>query len=297
MKKMLSVWLSLGLTVSTGVSVVLKDENKNINKYSKFLTSLDDFLYLKVEKEKSVDKLSNKQIEKILKEAFSINEFGINLYKKIDYEILNQEDGELNILFKDKQNSNILNEKIIIKFNLVLFNYDKINDAVYILNNYLFANPLIINKSKYIQIELEDLLKNKFKRLFDRYISSNIFLKSVNEFWEFLDFEEVKNQKNDIIKANFLNNTNLDFRIMRDASNIGVKKSDKYITYYSDKKLMNKEIFNWIKKYSFFNEEITDYNNIFKIESKDEKQITFSLSKKYFNYGKLITLEIIKGTF
>ncbi|WP_339030312.1 hypothetical protein [Spiroplasma endosymbiont of Cantharis nigra] len=295
MKKMLSVWLSLGLTVSAGVSMTLTD--KNVNKYSKFLAGLDDFLYLKVEKQENVDKLTNKEIQTLLKEAFSNSEFGLALYKKIDFEVLNQENGEIDILFKDKKNSNILNEKILIKFNVVLFNYDKIDDVVNILNRYLFINPLVLNKGSYLQIELEDILKSKFKNIFDKYVSSNIFLNNVDEFWEFLDFQELNKQQNDIIKANFLNNTNLDFRIIRDSSNIGVKKSDKFITYYEDEEMMNKEIFYWIKKYSFFNKNRANYNNLFKVEAKNEKQITFSLSNKYFSCAKLITLEIIKGTF
>ncbi|WP_339033837.1 hypothetical protein [Spiroplasma endosymbiont of Cantharis rufa] len=295
MKKMLSVWLSLGLTVSTGVSMTLAD--KNVNKYSKFLIGLDDFLYLKVEKQENVDKLTNREIQKLLKEAFSNSEFGLALYKKIDFEVLNQENGEIDILFKDKKNSNILNEKILIKFNVVLFNYDKIDDVVNILNRYLFINPLVLNKGSYLQIELEDILKSKFKNIFDKYVSSSIFLNNVDEFWEFLDFQELNKQQNDIIKANFLNNTNLDFRIIRDSSNIGIKKSDKFITYYEDEEMMNKEIFDWIKKYSFFNKNRANYNNLFKIEAKNEKQITFSLSSKYFSCAKLITLEIIKGTF
>ncbi len=295
MKKMLSVWLSLGLTVSTGVSMPLAD--KNVNKYSKFLTGLDDFLYLKVEKQENVDKLTNKEIQTLLKDAFSNSEFGLALYKKIDFEVINQENGEIDILFKDKKNSNILNEKILIKFNVVLFNYDKIDDVVNTLNRYLFINPLVLNKGNYLQIELEDILKSKFKNIFDKYVSSNIFLNNVDEFWEFLDFQELNKQQSDILKANFLNNTNLDFRIIRDSSNIGVKKSDKFITYYEDQEMMNKEIFDWIKKYSFFNKNRTNYNNLFKIEAKNEKQITFSLSSKYFSCAKLITLEIIKGTF
>ncbi|WP_342275233.1 hypothetical protein [Spiroplasma endosymbiont of Cantharis lateralis] len=295
MKKMLSVWLSLGLTVSTGVSMPLAD--KNVNKYSKFLTGLDDFLYLKVEKQENVDKLTNKEIQTLLKDAFSNSEFGLALYKKIDFEVINQENGEIDILFKDKKNSNILNEKILIKFNVVLFNYDKIDDVVNTLNRYLFINPLVLNKGDYLQIELEDILKSKFKNIFDKYVSSNIFLNNVDEFWEFLDFQELNKQQSDILKANFLNNTNLDFRIIRDSSNIGVKKSDKFITYYEDQEMMNKEIFDWIKKYSFFNKNRTNYNNLFKIEAKNEKQITFSLSSKYFSCAKLITLEIIKGTF
>ncbi|WP_342258903.1 hypothetical protein [Spiroplasma endosymbiont of Dioctria linearis] len=295
MKKMLSVWLSLGLTVSTGVSMTLED--KNVNKYSKFLTGLDDFLYMKVEKQENVDRLTNKEIKNLLKEAFSNSKFGMDLYKKIDFEVLNQESGEIDILFKDKKNSNILNEKILSKFNVILFNYDKIDDVVNILNRYLFINPLVLNKGNYLQIELEDILKSKFKNIFDKYVSSNIFLNNVDEFWEFLDFQDLNKQQNDIIKSNFLNNTNLDFRIVRDSSNIGVKKSDKFITYYEDEEMMNKEIFDWIKKYSFFNKNRTNYNNLFKIEAKNEKQITFSLSSKYFSCAKLITLEIIKGTF
>ncbi|AGR42375.1 hypothetical protein [Spiroplasma diminutum] len=294
MKKMLSVWLSLGLTVSTGVSVALADENKNTNRYSKYLTSMDDFLYYRVNQSKIPSDISNEDISKALEEAFSLDEFGKNLFKKIDFEILNNENGEIDVLFMDKNNSSLLKEKIIMRFNLVLFNYDKIEEFCTVINKYLENNPFILTKNNYIQLEFEDLLKAQFKNIFDWYASSELFLDNINEFWEFLDFDPINKLESNELKAEFLNNTELKINILRDSKLIGKNKFDNYINFFSDEKLMNKEIFNWIKKNSFFTDSNIEFDKLFKIESKEKDQLTFSLSDKYFTIAKLITLNRIK---
>ncbi|WP_338984708.1 hypothetical protein [Spiroplasma endosymbiont of Diplazon laetatorius] len=294
MKKMLTVWLSLGLTVSAGVGSTLKNESKNTNKYSRYLTSMDDFLYLKTDVGLDIKELDEKHIEKALRDSFNSDKLGKEVFENVDYEVISSDNGELTVLFKDKKGMNLLKEKIILKFNMVLFNYDKIKEFVYVMDNYIVTNPLILNKNKYLQIEIEDLLKFKFKNLFDRYAASVLYLDNIKEFWEFVDLEDISNQKNETIKAKFLNDSRLNFKILRSSESFGNDEFDKYINFSVNENIFKKEIFNWIKKYAFFNGDLKDYNNLFEIEFKDEKTVTISLSDKLFTNSKLITLNKIK---
>ncbi|AUB31927.1 hypothetical protein [Spiroplasma floricola] len=294
MKKLLSVWLSLSLAVSAGVTSTLKNENKYASKYTRYLLAMDDFLYHRVENKMDIKNLTNENFEEILKEAFYVDDFGKELFNNITFEVLKIEDGELTILFKDKNNLKLLNENIILKFNLVLFNYDKINDFIYVMNNFLKNNPLILTKSNYIQLEVEDLLKSKFKKIFDRYSSSVLFLDNINEFWEFIDFEELENENPKYLNASFLNDTKLDFKLLRDSQSFGNEGFDKYINFSVNENIFKREIFNWIKKHSFFKENVKNYDDIFTIEEIRKNKVTISLSDKLFTVPKLITLNKIK---
>ncbi|QHX36902.1 hypothetical protein [Spiroplasma sp. BIUS-1] len=294
MKKMLSVWLSLGLTVSTGFAVAHENESKNTNKYARYLMSMDDFLYLKTPKDFKSDNLSEIQIKKTIKEAFYNDSFGKEVYESINFEILNNSDNEVTVLFKDKKGSNLLKDKIILKFNIVLFNYDKINEFIYVIDNYANLNPLVLTKNHYIQMEIEDLLKDKFKVVFDTYANSVLYLNGINEFWEFVDFENIQDQVSNNITAIFLNNTKLNFKVVRDTVEFTGNDFDKYINFSVNEKIFKENIFRWIKTYSYFNENFKDCDKVFKIEHLDKNIVTISLSDILFKNPKLITLKKIK---
>ncbi|AUM62891.1 hypothetical protein [Spiroplasma monobiae] len=294
MKKMLSVWLSLGLTVSGAMSTAIKNENKVSSKYSRYLTSMDDFLYYKTLNRSNVANLSEEEVKELLKETFYSDSLGKEIFNNLDNEIISLENGELTVLFKDKERSSLLKEKIILQFNLVSYNYDNIDEFTFVINKFLEYNPVVLSKNNYIQIEIEDLLKEKFKTIFDTYAANQLYLDDIDEFWEFIDFEQLENNKHNVLNSNFLNDKKIVFNFLRDSESFSNNNFDKYVNFSVNENIFKKEIFNWIKKHSFFKSDVKNYDDIFKIENISENKITISLSNKTFTKAKLITLNKIK---
>ncbi|AGR41509.1 hypothetical protein [Spiroplasma taiwanense] len=298
MKKMLPVLLSIGLTVTPVVTTSFKNESKDQNKYLDFLKSYNEYMYFFYDKNENKEEYIKNNLKAILTENFDSNEITKKIINEFDYEIIEFNEDIVKIIFKDKKDNFILNEELELEFTLILFNYNNIDDFSSAFQIYLNSNPILLEKNNYLQIEIEDILKIKFKKLFDIYANSTLYLNGVKEFWEFLDFDLIENSLNfdNYLNSEFLTGKQFSFSFLRDSVVLPKNIWQKYINISKNINITKQNIFEWISKYAFFNNSTLAYDKVFKILSIDKKMnfVTIQLSENLFSVPKIITLKNLK---
>lgn len=292
MKKWLKIMFAMNFSVS--LSVLISASTKVVdNEAQEFLKNVDIDLYSHYDfiKNKNPNVYIEENIKEIVEDNFQDYTIGKKILNSTEFIVENCSDYSVTLTFRDKDGYYCLGHPVTIKFDVFLYNYDRINNFIKLIEK--TKMELVLPVLKKNEQDFNNLISKDVKEKFNKLANKRIFLNDEKNFFDYLVFDHsiCITNNGSFLKADFLNSSivKFNYKLNTDFLNDKTFKSETIFKEEDPSKAFGKIL----SKYTGLVLNEKHYEKYFEIIGNTTTHIEIKLNENFFT-GQILVIKLLK---